>query len=391
MRVRQVSVYVVERGGIRPVILAMTTDDGIVGLGEAALAYGLGGKAAAAMIGELCESCVLGRDPFRIEAIWSEMYDRSFWAKGGGPIVFSAMSAVEQALVDIKARALGVPAYDLLGGRVHDALPAYANGWYFGCTDAADLPRFAERAVADGYDALKAYPLATILETGRLRHPSRRGVSDGDLRRPGVALLNDLIDALGPGPALMLDLSGGLTPDETIRFCREVEEFDIAFVEEPADPFDPQALEKIAAGISQPIAVGERVYTRYGFRDLLAGRAVDILQPDLGNTGGILEGRKIAAMAEAYGVKVQPHVCASPLSTAIAMHFSAATPNIGRQEHFPYWARIPGYTEVLENPIEPLVSDGTIPVLDAPGYGVRLRADLLADYRRVDLRAPGVT
>ncbi|RVU13215.1 mandelate racemase/muconate lactonizing enzyme family protein [Methylobacterium oryzihabitans] len=388
MRVRRIRVYVVESGGLRPVILEMTTDDGTVGLGEAALAYGLGGTAAAAMIGELCERCVLGRDPFRIEAIWSEMVDQSFWAKGGGPVVFAAMSAIEQALVDIKARALGVPAYDLLGGRVHDALPAYANGWYFGCTDAADLPRFAAAAVADGYDALKAYPLATILETGRLRHPSRRGVSDGDLRRRGVAVVAALRAALGPGPSLMLDLSGGLTPDETIRFCREVEDFDIAFVEEPADPFDPQALAKIAAGISQPIAVGERVYTRYGFRDLLAGRAIDILQPDLGNTGGILEGRKIAAMAEAYGVKVQPHVCASALSTAIAMHFSAATPNIALQEHFPYWARIPGHTELLENPIEERVSGGTIPVLDAAGYGVTLRADVLGDCRRVELRAP---
>ncbi|WP_244424872.1 mandelate racemase/muconate lactonizing enzyme family protein [Methylobacterium nodulans] len=369
----------VESGGIRPVILEMTTDDGTVGLGEAAVAYGLGGTAAAAMIRELCERCVIGRDPFRVEAIWTEMYDCSFWAKGGGPIVFGAMSAIEQALVDIKARALRVPAYELLGGRVHDALRTYANGWYFGCADLADLPRFAEATVADGYDALKLYPFATILETGRLRHPSRRGTSDGDVRRRAVAAVASVRAALGPGPKIMLDLSGGLTPDETIRFCREVEEFDITYVEEPADPFDPHALSKIASGISQPIAVGERIYTRYGFRDLLAGRAVDILQPDLGNTGGILEGRKIAAMAEAYGVKVQPHVCASALSTVIAMHFSAATPNFYMQEHFPYWDRIPGYTQVLEDPIEPQVKAGTIPVLDAIGYGVTLRNRSLLD------------
>ncbi|WFT79026.1 mandelate racemase/muconate lactonizing enzyme family protein [Methylobacterium sp. CB376] len=296
------------------------------------------------------------------------------------------MSAIEQALVDIKARALGVPAYDLLGGRIHDRLPAYANGWYFGCKDAADLPRLAEATVADGYDALKFYPFAAILETGRLRHPSRRGTTDDGLRRRAVAAVAGLRAALGPGPKIMLDLSGGLTPDETIRFCREVEAFDIAYVEEPADPFDPHALGKIAAGISQPIAFGERVYTRYGFRDLLAGRAVDILQPDLGNTGGILEGRKIAAMAEAYGVKVQPHVCASALSTAIAMHFSAATPNFSMQEHFPYWDRIPGYTQVLEDPIEPQVTAGTIPVRETVGYGVTLRKESLRDFLWAEFR-----
>jgi galactonate dehydratase len=388
MKVRHARIYLVESGGIRPVIVEITADDGSVGLGEAAIAYGLGGTAAAAMIKELCERYVLSQDPFRIEAIWTEMYDHSFWTKGGGPIVFAAMSAIEQALVDIKARALGVPAYDLLGGRVRDELRTYANGWYFGCTNSADLPRFAEDAAADGYDALKFYPFATILETGKLRHPSRRAASDKDLRRRAFEIVRDVRAAVGPGVEIMLDLSGGLTPDETIRFCREIETYDISYVEEPADPFDNRALRKIADSIAQPIAVGERVYTRYGFRDVLEGGAVDILQPDLGNTGGILEGRKIAAMAEAYSLKVQPHICASALSTAIGMHFSASIPNFYIQEHFPYWDRISGYTEVLEDPLEPHIVGGRIPVLDEPGYGVTLRASSLGNSLYGECRWP---
>ena len=383
MKITRARIYLVESGGLRPILLLLDTEEGLVGLGEAAVAYGAGATAAAGMLKEASERWVLGADPFRIEHVWSQMYDHAFWAKGGGPIVFAAISAVEQALVDIKARALGVPAYELLGGRMRDRLRTYANGWYFGCRSNAELPDAAERAVADGYSAIKFYPFATILDDGRLRHPERRS-SDRAIGRTAVETVRAVRQAVGPDIEIMLDLSGGLTLDETIRFCRAIEPLDIAYVEEPADPFDGGALKKIAASVSIPIAVGERVYTRYGFRDILEGRAADILQPDIGNTGGILEARKIAAMAEAYTLKVQPHVCASTLSTAVAMHFSAAIPNFYIQEHFPYWGRVQGHVEVLENPLEPLVEDGFLPVLDAPGYGVELRTSALAPYLWAD-------
>ncbi|MBL0406165.1 mandelate racemase/muconate lactonizing enzyme family protein [Microvirga aerilata] len=376
MKIKSVRIYLIESGGIRPVIVEISTGEGITGLGEAAVAYGAGATAAAGMLKDLSERYVVGKDPFQIERIWSEMYDHSFWAKGGGPIVFAAISAIEQALWDIKARALSVPVYELLGGKVRDRLRSYANGWYFGCTSNADLPDAAERTVADGYSAIKFYPFATILEDGRLRHPDHRS-SEKSIRTAAVTTIANVRKAVGPKVEIMLDLSGGLTPDETIRFCRDIEEFGITYVEEPADPFDPGALRKIAASIDLPIAVGERIYTRYGFRDILEARVADILQPDIGNTGGIFEAKKVAAMAEAYSLKIQPHICASALSTAVGMHFSASIPNFYIQEHFPYWSRIQGHCEVLADPIEPAVRDGYIPVLDAPGYGVTLRHEAL--------------
>ena len=284
---------------------------------------------------------------------------------------------MEQALLDIKARLLGVPVYELLGGRVHDRLRTYCNGWYFGCTRDEELPAAAAAAVADGYDALKFYPLATILPEGRLRHPSYRAASDRAVVQRAIRTVGAVRAAVGPDIELMLDLSAGLTPDDTIRFCRAIAPFDIAFVEEPAVPGDVRALAKIARAIPQRIAVGERIYSRYGFRDVLESRAVDILQPDIGNTGGLLEARKIAAMAEAYSMKVQPHICASALSTAVGMHFSATLPNFYIQEHFPYWDRIPGHVEVLENPLEPSVVGGFIPVSDMPGFGVILRREAI--------------
>src|SRR5215471_9818861 len=133
MRITRLEIYIVRIDGRHPVIVRIHTDQGISGLGEAALAYGAGATAAAGMIKDLGEKLVLGRDPFRIEAIWSEFYDHSFWAKGGGPIVFAGISAIETALWDIKGKALGVPVYEFLGGKLRDHVSTYANGWSYRC------------------------------------------------------------------------------------------------------------------------------------------------------------------------------------------------------------------------------------------------------------------
>ena len=313
------------------------------------------------------------------ERIWTEIYDTSFWAKGGGPFFFAGLSAVEQALIDIKARALNVPVYELLGGRVRDMLRCYSNGWYFGAKSDDDLPGMAEATVRDGYNAIKFYPFVTILPTGRLKHPVRRGTDAPDIVPRALKNLAAVRSAVGDDVEIMVDLASALAPDDTIRFCREADRYGLSFVEEPCEPGDIQTLRKIADAIPQRLAVGERLYTRYGFRNLLESRCVDILQPDIGNTGGILEARKIAAMGEAYSLKVQPHICASPLSTAIGMHFSASIPNFYFQEHFPYWDRIDGYRQVLKNPVEATVTNGTMPVSDAPGYGVELDHAALSD------------
>ena len=124
-------IFMVKGSKLHPVIVELMTDEGVTGVGEAAIAYGIGGLAAAGMIKDLCERLLFGKDLRRIEALYSEMYDHSFWAKGGGPIVFSGISAIEMALWDIKGKMLGVPIYDLLGGLVNETLPVYANGWNY--------------------------------------------------------------------------------------------------------------------------------------------------------------------------------------------------------------------------------------------------------------------
>ncbi|HWK83048.1 MAG TPA: mandelate racemase/muconate lactonizing enzyme family protein [Caldimonas sp.] len=370
MKVDTVNIYLVTTGKLHPVVVELVTDEGITGIGEAAIAYGLGGTAAAGMIKDLGERMILGRDPSRIEALWSEMYDHSFWAKGGGAIVFAGISAIEQALWDIKGKALGVPVYELLGGKTRDAVRVYANGWYGAAQTPAQLAQAAERPLRDGYDALKCYPLATPDANG-LRHVSSRSV-DRDFANGAFEKIKALRSAVGPKVEIMLDLSGGLTTAETIRLCRRFEELDIAWIEEPADPFDVGALTKISGHVNIPVAVGERIYTRHGFRKIFEPHAADIVQPDVGNTGGIMEVKKIAAMAEAYNMRVAPHNCGSSLSTAASLQISACIANFMTLEIYPYFAERPGYQQLLENPPEARIKDGFLDVPGEPGLGATL-------------------
>ncbi len=372
MKITQVDIYLIRSGRLHPVLVEVTTDEGVTGIGEAAIAYGLGATAAAGMIKDLSEWCVLGRDPFAIEALWSEMYDHSFWAKGGGgPIVYAGISAIEQALWDIKGKAVGLPVHEFLGGRMRDTVRVYANGWCFGADTPAKFGRAGEKPARDGYDAIKCYPLAINDARGTLRHVSLRSV-ERDHANLAFDKIKALRQAVGPDVGIMVDLSGALTTDETIRLCRRYEELDLLCVEEPADPFDVGALKKISEAVAIPIAVGERLYTRYGFRAVMEGHAADIMQPDIGNTGGIMETKKIAAMAEVYNMRVAPHNCASTLSTATALQVDACIANFMIQEVYPYFPEADGYIEVLEDPPERGIRNGTVPVPSGPGLGVTL-------------------
>jgi galactonate dehydratase len=371
MKIIEIKIYRVSIGGRNPVLVQVFTDAGIHGVGEAAVAYGTGAPAAAAMVKELAEGFVLGKDPFNIEALWSAMYDHTFWAKGGGPIIFAGISAIEQALWDIKGKALDVPVYEMLGGKVRDQVRVYANGWSFRSTKPGEFARAAERVVKDGYTAMKLYPLATpIMDAqGQIRHVSQRSI-DRAAENLAIARVKAVRDAVGPNIDLMLDVSAELTTDAIVRIGRKLEEQDIMFLEEPVDPSDPEALKKVSEHVHIPIAVGERIYTRYGFRRILELHAADILQPDIGNTGGIMEAKKIAAMAEVYNMRIQPHTCASPVSTAAALHLDACIPNFLIQELYPY--RIPEHFQIVDHAPELDVKNGFLPISDRPGLGIEL-------------------
>jgi galactonate dehydratase len=379
LKITRVKVYLIKSGMLHPVIVKIETDEGISGVGEAAIAYGLGGTAAAGMIKDLAARILIGKDPHAIEALWSEMYDHSFWAKGGGAIVFAGISAIEQALWDIKGKALNVPVYQLLGGKVRDQVRVYANGWSSDTTTASDFARSAERPLKEGYTALKCYPLAMPDALGTLRHPTRRAL-DREQTELAFQRVKELRDCVGPDIDLMLDLSGALTTDETIRLCQRYEDLGIDFIEEPADPFDLGALKKISEKVNIPIALGERLYTRYGFRKVMETHAADTLQPDVGNTGGILETKKIAAMAEAYNLRVAPHNCASRVCTAATLQVSANLSNFSILELYPYWGDDAKHIEFTDVIPENQVKDGYLQVSDRPGIGIELIDDKVRPF-----------
>jgi len=377
-------VYNIRGGGLHPVIVELSTKDGLHGYGEAAVAYGIGAGAVAGMLGDLAHK-VIGTSARHPRNLWHEIYDNSFWTKGGGAIVFAALSAIDQALWDIKAQSLGVPVYELFGAKFEASLDVYANGWNSTHDDALEWAKAADRPLNDGFRILKCYPLATRQEGGTLRHVQRRALEADEFKR-AVERVRNLRKVVGPETTLMLDLSGGLNNDQLIRFMDVCGELDIAWVEEPLDPFNLQGLRNLAGRWPVPIAAGERVYTRQGFRNLLETGGVDVVMPDVGNCGGIFEAVHIAAMAESYNTRVSLHNCASSLCTAASVQVWAASAIGMPLETYPYFSDANDYVQVLKNPPEEAIMNGRLTVPTEPGLGAEINCDAIAPWKCFDFR-----
>ena len=378
-------VFNVRGGGLHPVVVELTTKDGIKGWGEAAVAYGIGANAAAGMLSDLAHK-VVGADAAYPRNVWHEIYDNAFWTKGGGAIVFAALSAIDQALWDIKARSLNVPVYELFGAKFSPTLEVYANGWNTAHDDALEWAKAAERPLKDGYTILKCYPLATRQEGGTLRHVQRRSLGTDEFKR-ALARVRHLREVVGPGTGLMFDLSGGLNNDQLIRFMDVCTELDVTWVEEPVDPFNLQALRNLAGRWPIPIAAGERVYTRQGFRNMLDTGGIDIVMPDVGNCGGIFEAVQIAAMAESYNARVSPHNCASSLCTAATVQVWAASAMSMPLEVYPYFPDANDYVQVLADPPEKAVVQGRLRVPTGPGLGIHVDEAAIEPFECFDSRS----
>lgn len=385
LNIENMRVFNIRGGGMHPVLVELSAKDGVVGYGEAAVAYGLGANAAAGMLSDLSQ-VVIGADAAFPRHVWHEIYDNSFWTKGGGAVVFAALSAIDQALWDIKARYLGIPVYEFFGAKFEKEIEVYANGWSAGHDDVTEWAKSAERPLADGYRQLKCYPLAQEVNGVSLRHVQRRHLSDEAFQR-AVDRVKLLRKVVGPDIGLMLDLSGGLNNDQLIRFMDVCLELDLIWVEEPLDPYDYQGMRNQTGRWNVPIAAGERVYTRHGFRNLLETGGADIVMPDVGNCGGIFEFVQIAAMAESYNARVSAHNCASSLLTAASLQVGAASAMSMPLETYPYFPDNKDYVQVLKNPPERSVIKGKVKIPTSPGLGAEI--DLRAiepfccfDYRK---------
>ncbi len=376
MKITEVEIFDVKlRAGWNPVILRVHTDEGISGVGEVALAYGVGSAAGVGMARDLAERFLIGANPFHIERLWDTMFRQTFWAQGGGPVVYGGMSAIDEALWDIKGKALGVPVYELLGGGCWDRLRLYANGWYHGCVTPEQYAEAAQRVVADGYTAMKFDPFAYTLE-GVWDYP-RRALSK-DRADLAYARVEAVREAVGPDVDILVEVHGNLGTTSAIQMGKRLEALAPFFYEEPVDALNVDCMRKVGENVAIPIAAGERLYTRYGFRQYIEQQVIDILQPDLGLAGGITETKKIAAYAETYDLHVQPHNCAGPVASAAAVQVDACIPNFIIQEWFPY--REAETYALVEEALEPQMVDGYLPLPTKSGLGVVLDDDVMANY-----------
>lgn len=344
-------------------IVEVSTDAGITGWGEC---YG-----PAAVNKTLIETQyaprVLGRDPFDVEVVWEDLYNR-IKDYGASGFSITALSGVDIALWDIMGRAVGKPVHKLIGGAYRTELVAYATGLYF-----TDLDRLIEEAVeeARGYAA-----------AGFRAIKMKIGLGDPAL---DLARVRAVREAIGPGVRLAVDANHCFTVPQAIRLGRAMEPLDILWFEEPISPEDHDGYVEVTRALDMAVAGGENDFTRWGFRDVIARKAMDIVQPDVCAAGGISEMRRIATLASAFGVECVPHAWGSAIGLAATVQFLAALP-----DQPPAFRPIPPMLEFEQtpNPLRDRLArdpirqvNGHVRVPDGPGLGIEVDRDVLAQFR----------
>ena len=345
---------------IRPrwLFLKIHTDTGIIGLGEPLLeGRALTVKTAIQEI----EPYLLGKDPRHIVHHWQAIYRHAFYR--GGPILTSALSGIDQALWDIKGKLLNVPVYELLGGPTRDRVRIYGR---------ASTPEDMKQRKAEGY---------TVIKTGLAHEHPANIVENPAFIKHAVDSFAALRDAGGPGMDIGIDFHGNISPQTAKVIIKELERYQPMFIEEPCQAQNVDTMADIARGTHLPIAAGERIFTKWGFRELLEKKAASILQPDLCHAGGITECRLIAGMAEAYYIPIAPHNPMGPISLASGLHLAASIPNFLVQEQVSLGE---GY---LKKPFV-LQKDGTVLIPEGPGLGIELDDAKIADKIGHDWKNP---
>jgi galactonate dehydratase len=366
VRISDVKVYIMGSAWRNFVFARVRTDEGLEGVGEARPVNRE--EAVAAYLDAIAHRYVLGSDPFNVEDLVARVVRDDYEVPGATEM--TALAIVEMACWDIAGKAAGQPVYRLLGGACRDRIKAYANGWYQVARTPREFAEAARRAVARGYRALKFDPF---------------GAGAGELTREehrrSVGLVEAVREAVGPDVELFVEMHGRFTAAQAIALARDLEGAAPGWLEEPVPPDHAAALAKVAAHTGLPIATGERLHTLAGFRDLFALGAADIVQPDPGHCGGLLATKKIAAMAEAYGVLVAPHNVGGSVSTAAALHLAACIPNLKIQEYFNDFDE-PFISDAA--PGLPPVVDGWFALPAGPGLGVAFNEELVLahPYRR---------
>ena len=384
MQIKDVKTFVVGNppphfGGLYWVFLKLTTNNGVTGFGEA-YSIPFHPRVVAQMIEDVCERYVIGKDPFKIERLWRIVYS-SGYTQRSGPSLMGVLSAIETACWDIVGKELNKPVYELLGGQIHEKLRSYT---YLYPTKAetedvhhqADVysnpDLAAERAseyVQQGFTAVKFDPV------GPYSAFDPRQLSLESLDR-AERFVKRIREAVGSKADLLFGTHGQMTASSAIRLARRLEPYDPLWFEEPVPPENVDEMARVARSTSIPIATGERLASKHEFVHVLNKQAASILQLALGRSGGILEGKKIAALAEAHYVQIAPHLYCGPIEGAANIQLDTCSPNFLIQEGIQTWGGF--HAEILKSPIQ--WQDGYIIPPKEPGIGVELNEDVAVQH-----------
>jgi galactonate dehydratase len=368
MKITGLQTYVVDAFRANYVFVRLTTDSGLDGLGEGTLEMKEPTVAAAI---EQLGTYLIGRDPFRIEQHVEVMTRDSYWRTG--PVLRSAVAAVEAAMLDIKGKALGVPVYELLGGGHRDSIRCYANGWFSGARTPEDFASKAREAVGYGFAGLKWDPFGahylTMTRAERLRC---------------IEVVEAVRAAVGNDVDLMIEGHGRFDVPTAIAVARDLAPFHPTWFEEPLPPENIDALAEMRSKSPVAIATGERIYDPGRFAELIARGAADFLQPDISHVGGLTEAKKIAGLAQAHFLPICPHNPIGPVANAMTLQLAAAVSNFSWLETM--MTDVPWRGDVIREDVR--LENGMMRIPDRPGLGVELNEAACAEhpYKAYELR-----
>ena len=364
MKITNLKLYKVKP---RWLFLKVSTDEGMDGWGE--LISGAKTRSVEAAFYEMGEK-LIGKDPRKIEDHWQMLFHSFF---RGGPILMTVISGIEMALWDIKGRWLNVPVNEMLGGKARERIQVYS--WISGKSDE-EFARQAKDRLNNGYRAIK------ILITDDMHYiDSYKKIDDA------VSRVAAIREAVGYELEIGIDFHGRIHKGMAKQIIKELEPFHPMFIEEPLLPEHGEFLKELRSSVHTPIATGERLKTRWEFKDIIAAGAVDIIQPDLSMAGGILESRKICAMAEAFDIVAAPHAPYGPISLAATFQMDACTPNVFIQEQSlgMFYNQGADLTDYVKNKEIFEYDHGFARIPDGPGLGIEIDEEMVESRSLDDL------
>lgn len=352
MRIIDIKTFPVDCFRTNWVFVKVYTDEGITGVGEATLEYKE--KALIGAVEHIKESLV-GQNPLNIEKIWHDTYRDAYWR--GGAVLMSALSAVEMALWDILGKALNVPIYQLLGGKVNDKVRIYVNGWFAGAKEPKEFAEKAKIAVERGVTAMKWDPFGK----------NYMEISNAELDK-ALQCVAAVREAVGGQIDLLIEGHGRFNVPTGIKIAKELEQFKPMFFEEPVPPDNLDALKEVKTKSPVAISAGERLYTRWDYREMFDKMAADYIQPDISHAGGIMELKKIAAEAECRYIPFAPHNPSGPVANAATLQLAASCPNFCILEIM--YSDVEWRKDVTTENLH--YQDGCITISDKPGLGLEI-------------------